>query len=58
MTYLDLLNKLNELPAERLNDNVAVYVVDEDEFSPAHSAVVADEYDQVLDKGHFYLKIR
>lgn len=58
MTYKQLISKLMELPAERLNDDVTVYRIEADEFHEAHGSGVGDEQDVadgVLDNGHFYL---
>lgn len=55
MTYLELLNRLKELPPERLNDNVTVYHKDQDGYFVANGHDLADKNNVVLDEGHFFL---
>ena len=56
MTYKELLNRLNQLPTERLDDTVTVYCQYMDEYTEIIGADVSDEADtNVLDHNHFYL---
>lgn len=56
MTYKELLDRLNQLPAERLHDTVTVYCQYMDEYTAVTGADVSDEADtDVLDHNHFYL---
>lgn len=53
-TYRQLLEKLNQLPDERLDDTATVYDQVEDEFYAAHGLEIND-LDDVLDLGHPYI---
>ena len=62
MTYKQLLDKLQELPADRLNDTVTVWNVWENEFTPVSGAPVNKEGSaaldtNVLDYGHIVLEL-
>ena len=57
MTYEKLIEMLKELPPERLQDTVTVYVCDDDEFYDVQWCDTATEKTDVLDPGHFYLEI-
>jgi hypothetical protein len=62
MTYKQLLEKLQQLPADRLNDTVTVWNVWEDEFTPVSGAPVNKEGSEtldtdVLDYGHIVLEL-
>ena len=62
MTYKQLLDKLQELPADRLNDTVTVWNVWENEFTPVSGAPVNKEGSEtldtnVLDYGHIVLEL-
>lgn len=54
MTYKDLLKELNNLTAEQLNQNVTVYLADQDDFVAVTTVSTTQETD-VLDKEHFVL---
>ena len=67
MTYLELLNRLRELSDEQLNQDVTVYVSEEDEYYPLRKDYPLNENItkeqgwirevDVLDPGHVYLSI-
>jgi hypothetical protein len=62
MTYKQLLEKLQNLPADRLNDTVTVWNVWEDEFTSvsgvARNKEGSDTLDtDVLDYGHIVLEL-
>ena len=58
MTYKQLAEKISSLDIERQNDEVTVFVRGVDEFYPVENQLlVADEYVDVLDKGHAYLRV-
>ena len=70
LTYRELLENLKELPAERLDDNVTVFVSGTGEFYPLvddYPYVVTDSeiqneftpgsQESALDDGHAYLVI-
>jgi Mlc titration factor MtfA (ptsG expression regulator) len=55
LTYQQLLDKLQKMPAERLQDNVTVLLAG-DEFLPVQDFQAVEESDcDVLDEGHFVL---
>lgn len=54
-TYRQLLKRLNELPDERLDDNISVYSAREEEYIPVTSIYITET--DVLDKGHLVLEI-
>tara|TARA_R110000824_G_scaffold122049_1_gene278699 strand:- start:1077 stop:1268 length:192 start_codon:yes stop_codon:yes gene_type:complete len=61
MTYKELLEELMAMEAleeERLNDDIAIHLIETDEFYSVHSVCVAveDECD-VLDPGHLVLAV-
>ena len=56
MTYRDLLKKLQNLPSERLDDDVTVHMTETDEFI-GYVTTNIQKGDDVLDDGHFYLEI-
>lgn len=59
MTYKDLLQQLQNLPEDRLNDNVTVLDPYGDEFiAVIDTAEAKDEENDVLDDGHFYLVLK
>jgi hypothetical protein len=60
MTYLRLYGILDNMPYERLLDDVSILDKTVDEFMPiSGSGVIEDgsEDSDVLDPGHFYLTI-
>lgn len=56
LTYAGLKDILNSLTQDQLKQTVTVYVTHED-YYPVLETSVSDENDDVLDEGHFYLKI-
>lgn len=54
MTYRELLKNLKDLSEEELNQDVAVYSVDSDEYTEVTQTKITEETD-VLDEGHFLL---
>jgi hypothetical protein len=60
MTYQELKEALIEFTDEQLQQDVTVYVSDNDEFYPlvdVHPLVESDDKNDVLDVGHKYLVI-
>ena len=58
MTYRQLLKKLQEIPNNRLDDDITIYDKTNDEYYPAFQIKEADEETQdVLDDGHIFLTI-
>ena len=60
MTYRELLRQLSELPPERLEDDVTVYMVLADETIEVATTFTVTESDPqagILDEGHFVLQI-
>jgi hypothetical protein len=57
ITYRELIKFLGNIPAKRLDDNVTVYDNENDEYYPVENTFITKEND-VLDKGHFVLKIK
>ena len=60
LTYRQLLERLQALPPERLEDNVTIAVLGDDDAHPASdTGIVTDgsDLDGVLDVGHFYIVI-
>lgn len=60
MTYRDLLNQLKDLPQERLDDDVTVYLALSEETIPANSSFTVSNSDPqagILDEGHFVLQV-
>jgi|LakMenEpi03Aug12_release.lakeMendotaPanAssembly.Ray.scaffolds.fasta_scaffold3496710_1 hypothetical protein len=59
MTYQELLERLKQLPAERLQDTVTAYDPYEDEFIAVIGTEISDEADNdVIDPGHFYVILK
>jgi len=63
MTYKQLLDKLQQIPTERLNDDVTVWDYWQKEFTPVCSLVENKENDahldtDVLDYGHYVLELK
>jgi hypothetical protein len=63
MTYKQLLEKLQQIPTERLNDDVTVWDYWQKEFTPVCSLVENKENDahldtDVLDYGHYVLELK
>ena len=59
MTYLQLLQRIQLMPAERLHDTVTVYDPYEDEYIAVIGTDVCDEADNdVLDHNHLYLILK
>ena len=54
MTFRQLIAKLSEMPAERLDDTATVLTVDGEVFGVFTVETAAEDQD-VLDEGHFYL---
>lgn len=59
MTYHELAQALSKLTPEQLNQDVTVYIREQDEFCPLVKdyPVCESEVSDVLDKGHKYLVI-
>lgn len=60
MTYRELVERIKELPDERMDDDVSVYVSENDEFMPVISAEIILAHSNnscVLDVGHCYIVI-
>lgn len=60
MTYRDLLNQLKDLPQERLDDDVTVYLALSEETIPVNSSFTVSNSDPqagILDEGHFVLQV-
>lgn len=60
MTYRELLAKLQELPPERLEDDVSVYLSLTEEIIPVETSFVMEDscpLSAVLDPGHFCLQV-
>lgn len=55
ITYRELLEKLKQLPSERLDDNVTVYDVFEEEFYPVQSFRKANDNEDVVDPTQHYM---
>ena len=60
MTYKELLDRLNQLPAERLDDTVAVYDPYEDEYifvieTDTHEE---DNHNHVMEKDQLFLILK
>ena len=56
-TYRDLLNVLKKIPNKRLDDNISVQDVEDDEYYPVqHIRII--ENDDVLEAGSVYLVIK
>jgi len=56
MTYAQLLEQLQKLPADKLQNTVTVYDPDRDDFCPVNHTEKSEERDNdVLDHDHFYL---
>ena len=62
MTYKQLLEKLQTIPADRLDDTVTVWNYWEDEFIPVSALAKNTEggslYTNVLDYGHYVLELK
>ena len=59
MTYKELLETLQNLPADRLNDTVTVYEPYEQEYiAVVHTATAQEEDNDVLDPGHLFLVLK
>jgi hypothetical protein len=59
MTYQDLLDRIQQLPPDRLQDTVTVYDPYEDEYIAAIGTDVCDEADNdVIDHNHLYLILK
>jgi hypothetical protein len=57
MTYAELIQNLKNLPVDRLNDMVTVYVAGEDQFHAVDHFRISDSENDVLDEGHAFLTI-
>jgi hypothetical protein len=55
MTYRQLLNYLLNLSTEKLDSNVSIYDIGNDEFYPMEGFHFSDETTQVLDPDHPYI---
>ena len=56
MTYKELLEQIQQLPADRLEDTVTIYDPFMQEYTSALGAFLADENDtDVLDPGHLFI---
>lgn len=59
MTYQDLLDRIQQLPPDRLRDTVTVYDPYEDEYIAVIGTDVCDEADNdVIDHNHLYLILK
>jgi hypothetical protein len=59
MTYLELKQRLDQLPPGRLDDTVTVYDPYEDEYIAVVGTDVCDEADNdVIDHNHLYLILK
>jgi hypothetical protein len=57
-TYRKLLKALQNLPDNRLDDDVTVYIKTDDEYHAATGASIAEEEtNDVLDDGHLFIRI-
>jgi hypothetical protein len=54
-TYRDLIQKLQDLPDERLDDNVVILDNDNGEFFAADGFHISEHEHDALDEGHFYI---
>ena len=58
MTYAELLNTLYEMPKDRLEDDITIYIESMDEYFAVTGSDIANEKtNDVLDNGHFFLKL-
>lgn len=59
MTYGELLKELQKLSPENLNQDVTIFVSEQDEYYPLMGdyPFCESQYDDVLDNGHRYLVI-
>jgi hypothetical protein len=59
MTYAELLQELQKLTPEQLNQDVTVFISEQDEYYPLKGDYPFPESDcdDVLDNGHRYLVI-
>jgi hypothetical protein len=57
MTYKQLLEQLQKIPADRLEDTVTVHDAYADEYIPAVD-FVRNENSDVLDDGHYFLELK
>jgi len=57
MTYAQLLNRLYEMPKDRLEDTVTVYDPERDEFCGVMTTGTAGPDNDVLDFGHLFLVV-
>ena len=57
MKYKTLLKILQELPKERLEDDVIILDPVNDEFFPVKSTGFANEWQEILDVGHLYIRM-
>jgi hypothetical protein len=55
MTYRQLLNCLINLSTEKLDSDVSIYDIGNDEFYPMEGFHFSDETTQVLDPDHPYI---
>ena len=59
MTYQELLDRIKQLPPDRLQDTVTVYDPYEDEYIAVIGTDVCDEADNdVIDHNHLYLILK
>ena len=58
MTYAELLNTLYEMPKDRLEDDITIYIESMDEYFAVTGSDIANEKtNDVLDNGHLFLKL-
>jgi hypothetical protein len=57
LTYRELLCHLNSLREDRLDDNVTIYLTEQDEWMPVTCVEITTDSD-VLDYGHTYLEVQ
>jgi len=59
MTYKELIEELQKIPADRLGDTITVYDPEKDDYCGVDNMSIAlDNNNDVLDEGHAYLVLR
>lgn len=56
-TYRELQIAVNKIPNERLDDNITIFDVLDDEFYPKTIEIHAAQGIDVLDDGHVYIEL-
>jgi vacuolar-type H+-ATPase subunit E/Vma4 len=58
MTYRQLLKVIQNIPDNYLDDDVTIYIKQEDEYFAASGTEIADEAtNDVLDPGHLFITV-